>query len=373
MCRDQGYIQAYIDKELPAMEMDEFREHLDQCAECRAAYQRLLDNELLVRSSMEGMLASDRERFNAELAWQKLKLGQGGKEANKPKGVFNSMRIRRFFTVAAAAAALVALFSFSPVRTMAGDFLTVFRVEKVSAVAITPEDMKQLEKVMREGAGLAEVKNFGRVEVSGRQEVRPVTLQEARQAVDFELKLPSLQGYGKPELQLTPDTSVSLSLDVGKVNSVLQALGSGERLPAELDGREFKLVAPAGITARYKGAAGSVLLIQSRGPSVQTSSGVDVNAIRRALLSIPGLPENLKNQLAAVEDWQHTALIPVKAGQYSEVKVNGSGGVFVQGPPDAKGGASSNALVWQKSGVIYVLAGQVLNLNTALNIAGGMK
>lgn len=372
MCYDQGHIQSYIDSELTSAEMEETREHIGICEECRALYQKLLDNELLVKESMAGFLAADRDRFNAELAWQKLKAGNAINEIRIEKGAKRkNMKYRKLFTAAAAVLAVAGLFSFSPVRSMASDFLTIFRVEKVGVIAITPQDMAQMERVMREGSGLVDIKNFGRVEVSGRPEVRAVTLQEARGSVDFDLKVPDIKDYGKPALKMTSGTSVSLFMDVANVNAALKAMGSSERLPDELNGKEFNLVVPPGVSAEYTGEAGKKLMLaQSRGPSIKTSSGVDVKAIRQALLSIPALPENLRNQLAAVDDWQHTALIPVKAGQYSEVKVGGSGGVFVRG--DSAGHNQMNALVWQKSGVIYVLAGD-LEREAAMNIAGGMK
>lgn len=372
MCYDQGHIQSYIDSELTSAEMEETREHIGICGECRALYRKLLDNELLVKESMEGLLAADRDRFNAELAWQKLKAGTAINETRIEKGARRkNMKYRKFFTAAAAVLAVAGLFSLSPVRSMASDFLTIFRVEKVGVIAITPQDMAQMERVMREGSGLVDIKNFGRVEVSGRPEARPVTLQEARGSVDFDLKVPDISGYGKAALKMTSGTSVSLFMDVANVNAALKAMGSAERLPAELNGKEFNLVAPPGISAEYTGEAGKKLMLaQSRGPSIKTSAGVDVKAIRQALLSIPALPENLRSQLAAVDDWQHTALIPVKAGQYSEVKVSGSGGVFVRG--ESMGHNQMNALVWQKNGVIYVLAGD-LEREAALNIAGGMK
>ncbi|MCL6611701.1 MAG: zf-HC2 domain-containing protein [Peptococcaceae bacterium] len=374
MCYDQGQIQSYIDGELAAAETDELRDHLDACGDCRNMYRRLMENEMLVRSCMEGFLAADRERYDADLAWQKLKLEAVKKKNKNAEGVVQkAMKHRKLFTAAAAVLALAAMFSFGPVRTMAGEFLTVFRVDKMGVIAITPEDMIQMERVMREGAGLIDIRNFGRLEVSGRQEVRPVTLEEAREKAGFELRIPAVAGYGKPDLKMTPGMNVTLTLNVNGVNAALKSLGSAERLPAELDGREFSLDVPPVFTAEYAGTPGKLMLAQSKGPSVRTSAEVDVKVVRKALLSIPALPENLKKQLAAVEDWQHTALIPVKSGQYSEVKINGDDGVYVRGVAQEPGQKPVNALVWQKGGVIYALAGEGLDMGTALNIARTME
>jgi hypothetical protein len=323
----------------------------------------------MVRTSMEGFIASDRERFNAELAWSRLKLKKIEYEKMKKGKWYNNMKYKKLVT-AAAAVAMVAIIGFTPVSSMASNFLTIFRVEKVKAIAITPEDMSQLEKLMREGAGGADIGNFGKVEVKGSPETAAVTLEEARNAVDFALALPSLEGYSGPQLKKTSATGVSLTLDVDNVNAVLQALGSSEKLPGELNGREFAVDIPTAITARYTGPQGEIMFAQSRGPSVKTAPGVDVSDIRQAVLSIPGLPESLKRQLQAVDDWQHTVMIPVRAGDYSDVLVNGSEGVFING--EAKEG-DMGVLVWQKDGVISVLAGEGLNSERALAIAGTIK
>ncbi|MFZ5647676.1 MAG: zf-HC2 domain-containing protein [Bacillota bacterium] len=369
MCYDEGRIQSYIDGELEGSEMDEIQEHLEICRECRVVYDRLLENDMLVRNSMAGFIASDRERFDAEKAWRKLKLENAAQE-EIPKGKWQFDMMLKKVATAAAAVALVGLLAFSPVSGMASDFLTIFRVEKVKVISITPEEMAQMDKLMREGAGGVNIKNFGKIEVRGKQEEKPVTVEEAGKSIDFDLKIPAVAGYSKPELKKLSGFSVTLTLDVNNVNSVLKSLGSGERLPDELNGKEFTLEVPPAIIADYSGAAGKIVLSQSRGPSVRTSAGVDVKAIRQALLSIPALPESLRRQLAAVDDWQHTAMIPLKSGQYTEVTVNGAGGVFIRGDG---GQNSAGVLVWQKNGVIYVLAGDSVKLDRALDIAGKMK
>jgi len=368
MCYDEGRIQSYIDGEIAGIEMEEIQEHLEICEDCKVRYSNLLENDMMVRTSMEGFIASDRERFNAEMAWRKLKLERMNSEEIQ-EGKWKINMLYKKLATAAAAVGLAGFLAFSPASSMASDFLTIFRVEKVQVISITPEDMLQMDKIMKEGTG-GDIRNFGKVKVSGRQEMVPVTLEQARSAVDFDLKIPALDGYGKPDLQKTAGSSVSLAIDVNGVNAALKAFGGKERLPEELNGKEFTLVVPTGITAEYSGPAGKIMLAQARGPSVRTTSGVDVKAIRQALLGMPALPENFRRQLAAVEDWQHTALIPLPAGQHTEVPVNGTGGIFIK---EGNGQSPVNVLVWQKNGVIYALAGQNMQQDKALEIAGKIK
>jgi hypothetical protein len=112
---------------------------------------------------------------------------------------------------------------------------------------------------------------------------------------------------------------------------------------------------------------------QSRSPEIKTSSDVEVKTIRDALLSIPALPDSLRKQLQAVDDWKHTLLIPNVDGSSQEVAVNGTTGVFIAGGADRNGGTGTGSLIWQQNGVVYVMAGAGLDLDTALNLAGQMK
>ncbi|MHB8157636.1 MAG: anti-sigma factor family protein [Desulfocucumaceae bacterium] len=371
MCYDEGLLQSYIDGELPAREAEGIPDHVSSCEECGSLYRRLLDNDSIVRNSMEVLLVSDRDRFNAELAWSKLKLEKIKYEEKKKGKWYNHMNYKKL-VAAAAAVGVVAMLGFTPVRGMAAEFLTIFRVENVKTITITPEDMRQLESIMKDGAGGADIKNFGKIEVNGSQEVVAVTPEEARGAVDFDLKVPALEGFSGPSLKKMSGSSVTLAMDVDKVNAALKAFGSQESLPAELNGQEFTMLMPTGIMAEYSGQDGKIMLGQSRGPTVKTTSGVNVDDIRKALLSIPVLPENLKRQLAAVNDWQHTVLLPVRDGQATEVMVNGGSGVFISGRNHG-GSGPSGALVWQSNGVINVLSGDNLNMEKAVDIAGKMK
>lgn len=285
-------------------------------------------------------------------------------------------RYRMAATAAVMVLALGITFSFGSVRTAASELLTIFRVEKVKTVSITPSDISRIEKAIRDGAGQVDIENFGKVEFNGKQSSSRVTLEEARGAVDFQLKLPiSLpDGYREQEFYKNSGGALNLTLDTEKTNQIIKSLGSEKFLPDELNGKTFTVKIPATVNARYAGPNDSHIFIwQGRSPEL-TASGVDVVSIRDALLALPFLPDNLRNQLAAINDWQHTFLIPDFGGTSREVDVAGSQGVFITPPADgsAERRDNPNSLIWQKNGVVYAISGH-LTLEQALQMAASMK
>lgn len=271
------------------------------------------------------------------------------------------------------AAVLFTAFSIPAVRSMAGELLTVFRMEKVQTVNISTEDIKQIERAFNEGAGNVNIDNFGQVEVVGKQEAVPVTFAQAADAVDFTVKLPQPDGYEEPQLQKITSSTAHLTLDVANINSLLQAMGSTKLLPESLDGQTFTMHMPTAILANYRSGDDMLTVTQVRSPEMKAPSGVDVLAIKDALLNVPALPDNLRNQLLAINDWQHTILIPNMDGTSRDVIVNGTQGVFVDGNARPDKSMAMSFLVWQNNGVVYTLSGTNLDEASALAIAGQMK
>ncbi len=371
MCYDEGILQAYNDNQLDSALWWEITRHLEKCAVCRRSLDELRANDLFVRERLSAFLpeASD----PGPMAGKRLNLVPEGRKNKLFKTLerkFDFMhKYKKLAAVAATAAVMFTAFSIPAVRGVAAEFLTVFRVESVQTINISTADIQALDQAFRDGAGQVDIDNFGQIEVSGKQESVPVTPAEAADAVDFKLQIPTPANYSEPDLHMLTGHSVKLTLAVDNVNAMLQALGSTVMLPAELDGQSFSMDIPTGIMATYDNGADKLFVAQSRSPEIKTSSGVDVMVIRDALLSIPALPENLRQQLLAVNDLRHTLLVPNIDGSSREVTVNGASGVFITAGDDKQ----AQSLVWQQNGVIRMVTGTGLELDDALAIAGQMK
>lgn len=380
VCYNTGALQTYLEGEVNADEKARIEQHLAACRLCREKCVEIKENQAFTNGMLAGyMRLLGRSEVDTGAAWDRFegeyvhRLKGKQKSAYARKGVFTMLsKYRAAATAAAIVLAIAVSFSFGSVRTAASELLTIFRVEKVKTVNITPADLAGIEKAMREGVGQVDIDNFGKLEFAGKQKTEKTTMEEASVAVDFTIKLPaSLAGYSSPELYVNSGGSLDFTLDTVNTNKFLQSFGSEKLLPDELNGKTFTVKMPAQITAEYHGAGDSRIIIgQGRSPEL-IAPGSDVLAIRDALLAIPFLPDNLRSQLASINDWQHTFIVPSIEGSSREVKVAGTEGVFISQPDGLEAGGASG-LIWQKGGVVYGVCGK-LTLEEALDIANSMK
>lgn len=378
-CYDAGTLQAFLDGEVSGNERKKLEEHLLACDTCSAIVERLKENQDFANAKLSGyyhVLSSG--SVDTGLAWSRFSRGKFKEQTTSQhrKGVLNMARYRFAAVAAVVVIATATVFSFGSVRSAASELLSIFRVEKVQTISITPEDMAGIERGIREGAGQVDIENFGKLEFSGKIESFRVTQAEAVQDLDFQLRLPSVvpEGFELQEFNKTTGGTMNLILDTTRTNEVLKSLGSSNLLPDELNGRMFTVKFPVIVQASYnEGDGNRIMVMQGRSPEL-LAPGSDVAAIRDALLALPFLPENLRNQLAAVNDWQHTILVPDIDGSSQEVSVAGQQGVFVT--PGANGNhhgrGQINSLIWQENGVVYAISGN-FNLEQAQQMAASMK
>jgi hypothetical protein len=166
---------------------------------------------------------------------------------------------------------------------------------------------------------------------------------------------------------------MSLTLDVDRVNAMIQSLNGPKLLPRELDGETFVVNYPNSLSVEYGTAPGRtpISLLQMRSPELQVPDKVNVDAVRDALLSLPIWPERIRTQLAGINDWRNTLIIP-DAGQNSEVLVRGYPGLYISGQNPNHAGLDQAGLIWSESGLVYGLYGSFTQ-EQALQLAESMR
>jgi hypothetical protein len=363
MCFDEGKLLAYLDDELTAEERTAIEEHLATCERCAA--------------SVRGLNA---DRAFAERTLERL---QPSAEVVELPPLVRPAPAFAWGRIAAAAAAVLVLgsFAFAPVRTAAADLLRVFRVQKVQTISLSQDDLQQIGKTLQTGSGHIDLKSLGDAWVEGGpRDTKQVSLAEAQSAVDFPVKLPT--GLGEPQLQLQPGQTVRFKLHVDAVNEALRYYGSDRTLPSSVDGKVFEVQVPPILTARYGDAVGKrtvgpekghafadgVFVGQARSPQLTVPDGVDAAQLREVLLNLPFIPQNVRDQLAAVDDWQSTLLVPNVGGSAQDVTIDGIPAVVMS--PDgairsarAKVGTplpeNVTTVIWNQDGVIRAIAGSI--------------
>ncbi|WP_227762036.1 zf-HC2 domain-containing protein [Zhaonella formicivorans] len=371
MCFAEGTLQAFLDGELVDTELKAVEQHLHSCSHCQLKLARLrenLDFAQLRLASYANQL--QKAQINREAAWEKLVVATDYRENSVRKGVLTMFnKYKKAVAVAAGVAVLSGALSISSVRSFAADFLNIFRVEKIQTISINADDLNELRWRLSGSEGQFNLDNFGEFIVANKQESRELTLEQAKEEAGFAFRV--IAGYEQQVERVFKEggNQVSLKLHVDKVNAVIKSLGGKELLPDGLEGKEFTITIQDAYMTDYFDAQTKTGFThgQMQSPQLAVPKGVDVLALRKALLELPFLPDNLRKQLAAVEDWQHTVLIPDLNGSSQEVAVDGTQGVFISNK-----GSSYGTLIWQKDGVINMLQGN-FSLEKALDLAGRLR
>ena len=374
MCYDDGNLLAYLDHEVPPETAAEIAAHVSQCEACSADLERLESDSAFAASAVRTLAPS------AEVV--PILVPRTTRRGTRPPA-----RRWGWGQVAAVAAAglIAASFAFGPVRTAAANLLQVFRVQKVQTVTITQADMQSLAAALKKG-GHVDLKSFGEAWIDGAaSKPATVTLAAAQAAVDFPVKLPAGR-FGAPTLLLQKAQTYRFKLNVASINEALKSYAVGSALPAVLDGKVFEVRIPAILLAKYPAPAGSaiaglpkrfdgVYVGQAHGPELVVPNGVDAAALRRVLLDMPFIPQGVRDQLAAVSDWQSTLIVPNIDGTAHDVTINGIKAVVLTPKSPVRDARAkfgplpeNTTVIWNDNGVVRAVGGPI-DEGTAIALA----
>jgi anti-sigma factor RsiW len=371
-CPTDGELRFAIESDDTAM--SSVRAHIDQCAACHARSAELRDAADWSTRAISG-LAGDGGEPDVNLAYNRFRtLAAGGSVADSAGGsrmgqLFAARSMRAATAVVATLAVVVAV-TFTPMRTMADDFLNQFRVQKFAAVTIPMDMLAPLEGLA--GADLSEgdmqgfqdaLGQLGELDTTFEFDEHnlpdPITLEEAEaQFGDIEEPGDLPDGFDNaPNAYLSEAGSASYEMDtataqmfIDALNLPIYSLPDPEQYPT----LDFGVDVPAGAVLEYQNAAGERIVVgQMASPSLQIPDGLDMNALREDILQFPGLPSDLVAQLRAIDDWESTLIIPVPEGAESEdITINGEPGLLITHE-------LGSAILWEKDGILYGVIGQV--------------
>ena len=248
------------------------------------------------------------------------------------------MKMKRWSAVAAMVM-VVGLVAFVPsLRLAVADFLQVFRVEKVQSISFSQQDMEQIGEALEKGNINLDIDNLGGIRSEGPSEERTLTEGELSE-LSFQPWLPAAKAQG---LKPGKVPALYISPQVQEVNQVLSVMGSEYLLPEEMDGQTVAIKMGEYLEATYD----SYRLIVGPAPQLEVPSGVRVQEVARALVNLPIWPETIKQQLLAVDDWEHTLVIPGE--RVEKVNIHGQQAALVNN-------AGARSLIWQEDGLLYIV------------------
>ncbi|MEX2315020.1 MAG: DUF4367 domain-containing protein [Thermomicrobiales bacterium] len=266
--------------------------------------------------------------------------------------------------------AVVAAVTFTPMRTVADDFLNQFRVQKFAAVTIPMNMLSPLQSAALSGMSDEDKQRFhdqlsqlGAFDTTFEFDMdnlpAPMSLDEAEARfgdIDAPDDLPD--GFGEtPNAYVTEAGSAAYTLNTAEGQELIDELGLPIYAlpdPAAYPTLEFSANIPAAAFLEYTNADGKRILVgQMASPTLDIPDGIDMDDLREEILRFPGLPTDLVAQLRSIEDWESTLIIPIPEGATSDdVTINGEPGLLIEHD-------LGSAILWEKDGILYAVIGQV--------------
>ncbi|MGY1841825.1 MULTISPECIES: hypothetical protein [unclassified Modestobacter] len=247
----------------------------------------------------------------------------------------------------------------------AGDWVQVFRTEEIAPVAVTEADLVALPDLSAYGTlqAVAEPGMHEVADAAAAEEATGLTVPR----VD---ELP--RGVvGEPTYTVGDQLVAEFTFSTDQAAQA--AAAAGEELPpvpAGLDGSTFRLTAGPGIAAVWSEARGLPALAVGRvtAPTAE-SSGVPFDVARDYLLSLPGLPDSLSDQLRTFTGDGTTLPLPVPAelATTSTTEVDGERATLL-----ASRDGLLHGVVWVADGVVTGVAGTISE-DEVLDVARGLR
>ena len=389
-CPDLGVWRTWLDQEDVSPGLVE---HLPGCPACRQMVAELRDDAAAVHDALS-LLAPESVPSAAEsaAARERLEWQRRGRSATLPVSIPVPLQpkerepIPMFFTristpwrVAAsgiaAALALGMIVAFTPGGSdAAAAFLAQFRSQEVTAISVTPQTQGQITRTLNALGNLGTVTLPGSPagQVSPQAAARGVAAQStttslaaAGQSIGFALQTPdpALLPAGMdrtPQVRVTPASQVRFTFDQAKARAYFQSIGHPEvSVPDKFNGASLVVSIPSAAIIQYGSTATrDALIVGQAGELVVDVQGGNVSLLemRDFLLSLPGLPADVVNQLKQIQNWNDTLPIPVPVDtvNWQAATFNGNKGLLLN---DNSGVGS--AAIWHANGHLVGIAGSL--------------
>lgn len=371
-CPTDGELRLSLDTEDAVA--SSVQTHIGQCADC---LQRMdaIKRDAAQSARAVSALSTEPADVDVTRAYSRFRTGMAGQPAGaisggSRMGQLFAMRSMRAASAVVAVLAVVVAVTFSPMRTMADDFLNQFRVQKFAAVTIPMDMLSPLQSVATAGMSDEEkqqlhdeLSQLGAFDTTFQydEEHLPasMTLDEAEAQfgnIDEPDDIPD--GFGsEPEAYLTEAGSASYSLNTAEAQDLIDQLGLpifSLPNPEQYPTLTFTANIPAAAVLEYTNPDGERIVVgQMASPTLDIPDGVDMDALREEFLRFPGLPADLVAQLRSIDDWESTLIIPIPEGATSEnITINGEPGLLIEH-------SLGSAVLWEKDGVLHAVIGQV--------------
>jgi hypothetical protein len=362
-CYDEGRLRAYLDGELPPPERAAHGAHLAGCAACQGQLDRLRASSGRVRSLLlrppvapEPHAALARLRMATDRQPSNL---QPFKPSNRQRSImqsnaFLSGRSRPLLAGLAVVVAIVSLLALPPLRVAADNLLSIFRVQKLMFVPVSPERIEQLSKLNFDKDTLF----LSKPAADKTDPPRTVaSAAEAASAIGAPVAQPSV--FPSPplstEFKVSNPAKIQFQVNVAAARQLLSLMAVDDvSLPDALGSAPIAVDVPAFALSTYQGADYDLTLHQGQSPSVTLPDGVDLSQLGKAALRLLGMPSADAEFASRTINWNNTLLFPFPkdTDNIRQVTVGGENALLVSG---GRRGDQHWQLYWQRGGTFYML------------------
>ena len=376
----EGKLRAFYDGDLSAAEQSQVEQHLETCIRCAKRAAVVQERGRRVRTFLTGLepqAGADvvapqlaRKRFETYLRERKEQ-----RMAHNPF----SRRYRPVWAGAALALFVALTLTVPPMRTLAGNFLSLFRVQKIEFTAVSPEDLPD-EETMEAVAPEIERMFYEDLTVTTQGERETVDEATARAQAGFPVRLPVTE-QGQVRYEWTPPVHVAMQIDLPRVRALFAELGYQDvELPDTLDGKTVEADFQGMLTAAYgacedERAPGNecMAFVQMPSPALSVPDDLDVVQLGQVYLELLGTTREDAADLSERIDWTTTLVVPFP-GRYDltheTVRVDGVEGTLIH--PTSSAWYREYLLTWVKDDVVYAVTGNGDHAK-ALDLAGSLE
>ncbi|GER81707.1 hypothetical protein KTAU_03450 [Thermogemmatispora aurantia] len=287
--------------------------------------------------------------------------------------------LRRSWMLIAAAVLLVVLFVVGSSTGLAATLLSFFSVQRFQPVSVSQQTIQ--------AAQLPQLRDLGELQTTPtllRLE-RHLTRAQAEQLAGFTLKLPtnlpaSFSGR-QPAFDVLEGGQATFTFRAASARAYLTRIGHANiAIPPQLDGATFVIHVSRIVETHYVSSGGKLLVIvQGPSPTIEATGKASLEDLRNFLLSLPGLPPSLVQQLRQIDLRSGTVPIPVLAGMSSQtVTVQGQSGLLLTSDQLESSSKMTNlpvgeAVLWQAQGRVYLLGESGHDQNELLSVANSLQ
>ena len=408
-CPDPGRWRAYLDGEAPAADLAALAAHAADCPNCQATLTDLRASADFAATHLAALAPAPSPAATRQ-AWQhvRARLDEGA----TPRSPYERIRqmltrtlsgpARLALSGAVATLAVLLVLVLTPAGSQALQGLSIFRVQTFKAVTIevdpatmpafnqqqarekaarhagTTDPLQARQELERElaAAGVAvtttvdertmrEVANVAAARSAARgAPVRTITA------------LPPDYAGTTPKVYVAQPSTTTATVDLAKFRQALAAAkkdlpqGAPPIDPANLPGINPNIASISAtlqtafaVVQVYGEGETALVFAQGASPELTLSEGVDITAIRDAMLAMPALSKTTRNQILSIRDdeWTRTLILPVPPGTIvQDVTVGGALGNLVGGVPGlliVSPDGTAGAVLWQRDGILYAVAG----------------